>query len=96
MKISSLDGSFETDVDNVYSLHEKNFNVPGQDTPVTDDSKWNYVKDISFPDVKPEQVQVLIGADVPSAHPFLTKSERRNRTTVCIKDTSWLDTRWSL
>ena len=60
LNISSVDGNFETDVDNVYSLHE-NYDVPN-----TADPKWNYVKDISFPDVKPERVQILISADVPS------------------------------
>ena len=46
--ISSVDGSFKTDVENVCSLHENDFNVPGQDVPITEDLKWNYVNDICF------------------------------------------------
>ena len=49
VNISSVDGSFKTDVENIYSLHKNDFNVPGQDVPITEDPNWNYVNDISFP-----------------------------------------------
>ena len=67
LSISSADGNFVSEVRNVYSLHENNFNVPGQHIPITEDPKWNYIRDLKFPEVKPDQVQVLIGADVPAA-----------------------------
>ncbi|XP_066933479.1 uncharacterized protein [Clytia hemisphaerica] len=75
LKLSSTDGSFVSQVKNVYSLHEDNFKVPGQTVPVTDDPKWDYIRDIDLPQVESRQVQVLIGADVPAA--LLTKEVRK-------------------
>ena len=48
LNISPVDGSFKTDVENVCSLHENDFNMPGQIVPITEDLKWNYVNDICF------------------------------------------------
>ena len=67
LKVSSRDGSFVSDVKNVYSLHEDNFKVAGQDVPLTPDPKWDYLRDLDLPQVDQSQVQVLIGADVPAA-----------------------------
>ena len=65
LQISSLDGSFSSEIRNVYSLQDNKFNVPGQDVPITSEPKWNYLRGVKFPNVKTDEIQILIGADVP-------------------------------
>ena len=58
-----------------------NFNVSGQSLPLSADSKWDYLKkDIEFCNIKDNQIQVLIGADVPAA---LISSEIRKGSSNC-------------
>ena len=65
LTISAVDGSYSTKVKNVYSLDDKDFNVPGQEVPVTQDPNWDYIRDLDIRDIDSSQVQLLIGADVP-------------------------------
>ena len=65
LTIAAVDGSYTTKVKNVYSLNDSDFNVPGQEVPITTDSNWDYIRDLNFQDIDSSQVQLLIGADVP-------------------------------
>ena len=65
LTIAAVDGTYSTKVKNVYSLDDSNFNVPGQEVPITEDKSWDYIRDLNIQDIDSSQVQILIGADVP-------------------------------
>lgn len=67
LKISSMDDEFSMEIRNVYSIADQMFNVPGQNVPVNSESKWDYLRGIEFPEVRADQVEILIGADAPAA-----------------------------
>ena len=49
----------------MYSIDDAEFNVPGQEVPLTSNPEWDYIRDLDFRDIKSSQVQLLIGTDVP-------------------------------
>ena len=64
LKATSIDDQFSLQLNSVYSIDD---DVPGQAVPISPKDEWDYLKDISFQDVDPEQIQILIGADAPAA-----------------------------
>ena len=69
MEISSLDGQFKQKITNVYSVDEQHFNIPGQALPVEfkKDKAWQTLKNLNICDVKSQDIEMLIGADIPAA-----------------------------
>ena len=63
--IAAADGTYSTNVKNVYSIDDAEFNVPGQEVPLTSNPEWDYIRDLDFRDIDSSQVQLLIGTDVP-------------------------------
>ena len=78
LQVSSIDDKFSLNIRNVYSLNDELFNVPGQNVPINSESKWDYLRDIHFPEVQADQVQILVGADAPAA--LLPEEVRRGGT----------------
>ena len=65
-EVSSTDDQFKLHLNNVYSIEDNLFNVPGQTVPVNSEARWDYLRNVPLQDVDPEQIQILIGADAVS------------------------------
>ena len=63
--IAAVDGTYSTKVKNVYSIGDADFNVPGQEVPLTSNPDWDYIRDLDIRDIDSSQIQLLIGTDVP-------------------------------
>lgn len=65
LNITAIDGSYSTKLKGVYSLDDNDFNVPGQEVPITSESEWDYIRDLNLCDINSNQIQMLIGSNVP-------------------------------
>jgi len=65
LQITSKNSQFTANVKHVYSLDNKYFNVPSQNLPISADPNGITSRTLTF--VVPDQIQMLIGADVPNA-----------------------------
>ena len=69
LTISSCDEKFQVKVDTVFSMDEKNFNVPSQQININteNEKRWKFIDGLDISDVDSKDIQLLIGADVPTA-----------------------------
>ena len=76
LKVSSRDGSYETEVNNVYLCPAGRFNMPSRPQLSEEESDaYTHLDGVPTEAVAAEEVSILIGADVPEA--VLVKNWRR-------------------
>ena len=68
--ITSTDGKAKFEVEEGYVAKEDKFNMPGRRRLVNegDEDFFTHLDDLSFDEVSPSDVTLLIGADIPTAH----------------------------
>ena len=67
--ISSLNEDISFDVDEAYAIPKEKFKMPSQHLPANfhTDKKWEYLRNLDLKDIKAEEIDLLVGADLPEA-----------------------------
>jgi len=68
LEISLLDGRYKSKVHNVFSVDNEHFHVPGQYLRnYYEEKRWQRIQELNIRNIRHDQIEMLIGADVPAA-----------------------------
>ena len=87
LTISSLDGSFRSEIANVYSIDKKHFHVPGQSLPEkpANSQRWEQIKKLGISNIDKNEIGILIGADLPEASICTKARDNGSGMPICTK-----------
>ena len=82
--VSDLNGSQEVDITRAWTVGK--LPISKESIPTADDvAQWNHLEGLEFPELKNENVSIIIGSDVPEAHWVLDQRRGDRKEPYAVK-----------
>ena len=66
----------------MYSIDDAEFNIPGQEAPLTPNPEWEYIRDLDFRNIDSSQAQFHIGTGVSDV--LISYELRKGKKDICM------------